>query len=281
MNMRNPDRQITRREILASIIGAPAAGQAFSGYLNQVLAAAQAAPVINYRVPRREYVVVTVDSRQFRVEKSLQTDDEVTARKAMKRLVKNIDKALKSFRKPAADGLRKMRFFLMQGPKAHGGGRNNGLEYIQSDAPPHHAELDSRWADSMIVYCARNYLDISDLWAIKAVVHDFGHAYQLRNWPEKQPEIVRAYENAMEKGLYQKVKDVDGKFLEKCYATTNQLEYFAELTAMYFAGCNYHPLDRAELKEYDPVGYAMIEQFWRVGEGASKNAPAKTKGTRR
>jgi hypothetical protein len=239
-------------------------------------ATAQQPAVINYRVPRRDYVVVTVGSRPFRVEKSLETENKAVAKKAMGRLVKNIDKALDRFPEPAADELRKIRFFVMQGPKARGGGRNNGLEYIQANAPPFHPELDSRWADSMVVYCAQNYVDLSDLWALKAVVHEFGHAYQLQNWPEKQPEIVHAYDNAMKKGLYRNVKSVDGKMIDTAYATTNQLEYFAELTAIYFAGCNYHPLNRSELKEYDPVGYAMIEQFWRVGAGASKKSPAKT-----
>ncbi len=127
----------------------------------------------------------------------------------------------------------------------------------------------------MVLYCAQNYIDLTDLWALKAVMHEYGHAYQLENWPENEPEIVGAYNNATEHGLYRKVKDVDGKMLDAAYATTNQLEYFAELTAMYFVGCNYQPFNRSELKQYDPVGYAMIERFWRVGEGASKTAPAK------
>ena len=232
--------------------------------------------MINYRIPRREYVTVTIASHSFQVEKSLQTADKAIAKKAMNRLVKNVDTALETLPRPGSDGLRKIRYFLMHGPQARGGGRTNGLEYIQTNAPPHHPELDPRWGDSMVVYCAQNYVDISDLWALKAVVHEYGHAYQLRNWPEDQPDIMCAYKNAMKQGLYRKVKDVDGKTLDTAYATTNQLEYFAELTSMYFAGCNYQPFDRSGLKEYDPVGYATIERLWRVGEGVSKKAPAKT-----
>lgn len=271
------DRKVTRRETLNSIIGVLAAGWAVSGSQNaETDAAAQDEPVINYRIPKREYVAVRVGSHSFQVEKSLQTADKAIAKKAMDRLVKNADQALKTLPKPASDGLRNIRYFLMHGPKARGGGRNNGLEYIQKNAPPHHPELDPRWGDSMVLYCAQNYVDISDLWAIKAVAHEYGHAYQLHNWPEGQPEIVRTYNNAMKQRLYRKVKDVDGEILDAAYATTNQLEYFAELTSMYFVGCNYQPFNRSELKEYDPAGFAMIERFWRVGEGASKRAPAKT-----
>jgi hypothetical protein len=66
----------------------------------------------------------------------------------------------------------------------------------------------------------------------------------------------------MKRRLYHDVKDDKGKTLEKGYAATNQLEYFAELSCMYFAGCNYHPLNRTELKVYDPAGYAVIEKMW-------------------
>lgn len=41
------------------------------------------------------------------------------------------------------------------------------------------------------------------------------------------------------------------------------LEYFAELSCMYFVGCNYQPFNRKQLKDYDPVGYAMIQQMWK------------------
>jgi hypothetical protein len=61
------------------------------------------------------------------------------------------------------------------------------------------------------------------------------------------------------------VRDVEtGKTLESAYALVNQLEYFAELSCMYFAKCNYEPSTRRELKDYDPVGYAMIRKLWKL-----------------
>jgi hypothetical protein len=33
---------------------------------------------------------------------------------------------------------------------------------------------------------------------------------------------------------------------------------------MYFVGCNYHPLNREELKVYDPAGFAVIEKMWEL-----------------
>ena len=68
----------------------------------------------------------------------------------------------------------------------------------------------------------------------------------------------------MKSGLYRNVTNNEGKTIAKAYASVNQLEYFAELSCMYFFKCNYQPFDRKELKADDPQGYAMIRKMWRV-----------------
>lgn len=271
--MRESDRVLTRRATLRSIAGALAAGCAIPGGPGAGMA--PEAPKVNYRDPRRDYVLVPVGARAVHVEKSLQSAEPAVARRAVDRLAKNIGRALDVLPDHASFGLRNIRYYLMYGPKAPGGGRDNGLEYIHPQNAARRVDLDPRWGDSIVVYCAQNYVSLSDLWAIKAIVHEFAHAYQLHDWPEDQPEILAPYRAAMARGLYRNVKDVNGKLLEAAYATTNQLEYFAELSCMYFVGCNYKPFDRSELKAYDPAGFAMIERFWRVGAGASEKAPAK------
>ena len=274
--MRQSDQEITRREALHSIACAWAVSWAIPGFQDaKVDARAQAKPQVNYRTPKRDYVLVSIGPRSFQVEKSLKVEDKAVAQKAVDRLAKNIDKAFYILPDHASFGLPNIRYYLMYGPKARSGGKDNGLEYIHPKTPADSPSLDPRWGDSIVVYCAENYVWLSDLWAIKSIVHEFAHAYHLHNWPEDQPEIMRPYEEAIKRGLYRKVKDVDGKTLDSAYATTNQLEYFAELTCMYFAGCNYKPCNRSELKVYDPAGFAMVELFWRVGEGAAKKAPAK------
>ena len=88
----------------------------------------------------------------------------------------------------------------------------------------------------------------------------------------------------MKLGLYHGVKDDEGKIVDKAYATVNQLEYFAELSCMYFVGCNYQPFDREELQTYDPKGYAMIEQMWDVKSQSpgvkNRRKPVKSKPKR-
>ena len=57
------------------------------------------------------------------------------------------------------------------------------------------------------------------------------------------------------------------------YAAQNHLEYFAELTAMYFVGANYFPRDRAGLKAYDPAGYALVETLWGLNDVPAAAVP--------
>jgi hypothetical protein len=222
-----------------------------------------AEPTINYRRPVREYRDVRIDDLRVAVGKQLQDEAPQVGKKALERLKALRTQVLNALPLKARKQLRRIPFFLMYGPEAKGGGRSNGLDYIQKDAPRYHPELDSRWGDAVVVYCAQNYIDISDLWARKALVHEFAHAYQLEHWPEHQPDIQSAWEHARDSGLYRNVHDIEtGKTLERAYALVNQLEYFAELSAMYFATCNYQPSNRDRLKTYDPVGYAMIRELW-------------------
>jgi hypothetical protein len=200
------------------------------------------------------------------VEKQLKADAPAIAEQALARLTKKLGEALKALPKPCHAKLQGLPIFLMYGPKAKGGGRDNGLEYFQKNGPEHDNQLDPRWQSGVVIYCAENYVQISEFWALKALVHEFAHVQQLEQWPEEQPDILGAWENAMKHGLYHGVKDDRGKTVDKAYAATNQLEYFAELSCMYFVGCNYQPFNRKELKAYDPVGYAMIEKMWGVTE---------------
>ncbi len=235
----------------------------------QVAKRRQARPV-DFRRPARQYEIVKLADPRFgdftvSVEKQLKTDTPAVAKAALARLKAKRNEALAAVPKHAKEQLAKIRFFLLYGSKARNGGKDSGLEYFQKNAPEHHPELDPSWGDTVVIYCARNYVDISDLWALKALFHELAHAYQLEQWPEKQPDILRAWEQAKENNLYVNVQDVETKkTIASSYALSNQLEFFAELSCMYFVKCNYEPSDRNQLKAYDPVGYAMIRKMWKV-----------------
>jgi hypothetical protein len=220
---------------------------------------------VDYHTPARTYQAVRVGSLTVSVEKQLLTEAPETARRALARLERKVAEALEALPARSRGELRSIPLFLMYGPEARGGGRDNGLEYFQKDAPDHDRRLDPRWGHAVVVYCAENYAQISEFWALKAVVHEFAHAHQLMHWPEDQPEIVRAWEGASRRRLYQNVKDAEGRTLARGYAAVNQLEYFAELSCMYFVGCDYHPFNRSGLEAYDPEGFRLVRTFWNLG----------------
>lgn len=144
------------------------------------------------------------------------------------------------------------------------GGRKNGMSYIRTGEPANYSYLDTRWEHSMVIYSATNFIYLTDLWAMKAVMHELAHAWHVANWPDRFPAIYKRWKNAKDSGLYLNVKDIKGKTIKQAYARKNQLEYFAELSAIYFVGGNYFPYDRAGMKKYDPDGYEMIELLWRA-----------------
>lgn len=227
----------------------------------------------DYRNPARVFSKVKRGERTFVVEKQLLDEDMTTANKALDRLNANIDLALAILPRHAHEHVAKQNFWLLYGPKSTGGGRDNGLAYFRPGSPKFDEKRHEDWNSVVVVYDAQNYVSLTDLWALKAVLHELGHAYQLEQWPEKEPNILAAYENAMQGKLYHNVKNDKGGRFPKAYATQNQLEYFAELTCMFFAGCNYDPMKRSNLKTYDPTGYEMMRKMWKVGDRHGKHEP--------
>ena len=222
---------------------------------------------VNFRVPQRSYVAA---GAKIRVESQLAQQNPALAQRAVRRLQEKIAVAISILPPAARPLLSKVPFYIMQGSSAVGGGKDTGLEYFQRDAPEHRSHLDPNWRSCIVVYSAANYAGISDFWALKAVVHEFAHAWQLEQGPENQPSLVNAFQSAMQKRLYHDVVDDAGLMQSKTYAATNHLEYFAELTCMYFVGCNYHPFNKARLAVYDPPGYSMVEFMWNGGASRSR-----------
>lgn len=225
---------------------------------------APSAPRANYREPERGYLVERAGDFTLYIEEQLRTEKPEVARQAIARLTQKRRKVLSLLPSHARRRLERVPLYLMYGPEARGGGKGNGLEYFQKRASDYDANLNPAWRDAIVIYCAYNYANISDLWATKALLQEYAHAWQLEQWPERQPDILQAWEHARDAGLYVDVPDLEsGERHERAYALTNQLEYFAELSCIYFFRCNYLPADRRALKRYDPDGCAMIEKMWR------------------
>lgn len=97
------------------------------------------------------------------------------------------------------------------------------------------------------------------------ILHELAHALHDRTLPQgyANMEIAAAYKRALDSGKYEKVRRANGKEVRH-YALQNPMEYFAECTEAYFGKNDYYPFTRAELKEFDPEGYALIEKLWKI-----------------
>lgn len=228
-----------------------------------VPAAAAKSGGVDYRSPRREYVQRDLDDRTVFVESELSQKDPELEKKALARLQDNLRRIEATLPRPAAAALRKIPFFLMYGPAASTGGRKSGAAYHRRSAPEHKAWVDPRWRDCVVVYSARNYAHLREVWAAKVLLHELAHAWQLTRYRDREPELLAAYDHAMAKRLYDDVPFDDGS-RRKAYAAANHLEYFAELSAIYFVGGNYFPFNRDGLRRHDPEGYALVEKLWGV-----------------
>lgn len=93
------------------------------------------------------------------------------------------------------------------------------------------------------------------------VLHELAHAYHDQVLSFDAPEVIKVYDAARENKLYDEVLLYTGRRV-KHYALTNHKEYFAETTEAYFGVNDFYPFVRAELKEHDPAGFALMETVW-------------------
>lgn len=93
------------------------------------------------------------------------------------------------------------------------------------------------------------------------LLHELAHAVHHLALGFDNVDVVFAYNQAMDRRLYDKVKDSFGREV-RAYAATNEAEYFAELTCAYLDRCLYFPFTRADLREHDPTGYRLMQKVW-------------------
>jgi putative heme-binding domain-containing protein len=102
------------------------------------------------------------------------------------------------------------------------------------------------------------------------VLHELAHAYHDRELPKGfgNPEVAAAYARAKESGKYDKVERHFGNgrpnAVEKAYAMTTPMEYFAEATEAYFGRNDFFPFTRDELKKHDPDADELLGKLWQA-----------------
>ena len=147
---------------------------------------------------------------------------------------------------------------------------------------------------SVEVNHAPEYREDCDLWGSGGIIiHELSHAYHhamLLDGYENE-EIQNCYDMAMKEGLYDSIeyhRDIrdDGKISKstaKAYASTDAMEYFAELSAAFLGGLDdtkeynkWYPYNRKQIKEHDPRAYELLSRLWKVDVNiAGKTTPTK------
>jgi hypothetical protein len=94
------------------------------------------------------------------------------------------------------------------------------------------------------------------------LLHEMAHAVHFQLFGSDNVAIQNAYKIAMDRKLYERVKDVYDRTIERPYLTTTPAEYFAELSCAYLDKLHYFPFDNEQLKKHDPIGYKLMEGTW-------------------
>ena len=158
---------------------------------------------------------------------------------------------------PAAnvEFLRATNFWMeFDEPAFPGGVYHPSAQWLSDNGYP------AKWAEGIQFGVPNNYLTW-DQQQPAMVLHELSHAWDHQRHGYAHPDVVAAYDAAMQAGIYDAVEYVEGQILE-AYATTNAAEYFAELTEAYFWTNDFYPFVYADLVAHDPAGLAAIEAAW-------------------
>lgn len=219
---------------------------------------------VNYYQPKRQYHKLDADYPIY-VETSLQ-DDKALYKKSTEKLIKKLAEIEAILPQKAFKKLKKVPIYLMHGETAPMGGLARGMSYYRRGEPNYRKTIDSRWQHVIVINSATNYVSLGKVWSVKALVHEYAHAWHLLNFPDKHWPIKNAYQAAKDSQRYRNVKNNKGDIKKSVYAMTNHLEYFAELSAMYFSTVDYCPFDRQTLKSFDKKGFDMVEKVWGIAD---------------
>lgn len=193
-------------------------------------------------------------------EKALIDHQPALVAKAAQKLEKTILAAKARFPVHVSKTFSGVRFYIFSGDEARTGGRKGGQWYFRKGN-----NTSARFDDSIVVRSAKDYLRYSDKYALQVAVHELSHAYYHYNGHRIYRAIRDVFLQAKKNRLYLNVELSNGYRLKQAYALTNQHEYFAELAKIYHVGNYYYPYNAADLKQYDPAGYAAIRRAFLYG----------------
>ena len=229
----------------------------------RVTAAMEKPGAVNFRTPARRYQKSPGDFQVLIESDMARSEPELTSQ-ATRKLQQTLADVTARLPVAARQHMKTIKYHLMWGEKSPQGGLKSGMRYVRLGEASNNPLHDPGWHNAIVVYSTTNWMYLDELWSRKALVHEMAHAWHVAHWPDRYSEILDAWRAAKDAGLYAQVANRAGKTLGSAYAAANQMEYFAELSAIYFVGGDYAPFDREGLKRHDPRGYRLVEALWGV-----------------
>lgn len=200
-----------------------------------------------------DYATRRIEGWTVRVEKSLDTHP----RKAESlKLLKSKLKAVTDAVPPSAlPKLRKVPIWLSRN-SARGAAYHPSAEWLLANGRV--VEMER----SIEIQNIDDFIDWSAAQPMM-ILHELAHAWhhQVAVDAYENADIKTAYEAAVLSGKYEEVRYYDGR-LQRHYALTDRMEYFAECSEAYFGKNDFQPFKRKALKSFDPEGYRMVRKLW-------------------
>jgi hypothetical protein len=125
-------------------------------------------------------------------------------------------------------------------------------------------DMNPEKAGGIEIANARNFLR----WTLDQpamVLHELAHGYHHRFLERgfDNPAVLAAYRHAQDAKLYEAVLR-RGNCVERAYAATNPMEYFAETSESLFGTNDFYPFVIVELQRHDPQMYELLKKLWGV-----------------
>ncbi len=151
--------------------------------------------------------------------------------------------------------LKKVAFWI-EGKKTNG-----GMVYHPSKDWLINNGYPAQMAKSIEINNVRHFIDWQGDQPFM-VLHELAHAYDDLVLTAMQDKIILAYQTAVSSRKYDNVAHINGS-KQRHYGLTNKSEYFAELTEAYFGKNDLYPFTKNQLKEFDPIGYRLMQKAWK------------------
>jgi hypothetical protein len=102
-------------------------------------------------------------------------------------------------------------------------------------------------------------------------LHELAHAYHHQVLGFDNPEVAAAHAAAVASHKYDAVMHINGRRVRH-YALENPQEFFAESSEAFFGTNDFYPFVRAELREFDPEAYRLMQKLWGTQRSATPGA---------